>query len=124
MNWSFARSKLCGERLTDRNRFRIARCEEGQALVEAALVIPILLTVGTGILIFGIYMMQILSLTEGVGSAGRVLAVSSGVTLDPCATASAAFKNAAPLLKTTNLTYQITLNTGSSGDQVYSGTTC
>lgn len=103
---------------------RVAVAEEGQALVEAALVLPMLLTVGTGILIFGIYMMQILSLTEGVGSAGRVLAVSGGVTLDPCAAAVSAVQGAAPLLKTSNLSYTVTMNTGTSGDQAYSGTSC
>lgn len=103
---------------------RVAAAEEGQALVEAALVLPMLLTVGTGILIFGIFMMQILSLTEGVGSAGRVLAVSGGVTLDPCASAATAVQNAAPLLKTSNLSYTVTMNTGTGGDQVYSGTSC
>ena len=97
--------------------------EDGQALVEAALVLPMLLTAGTGILVFGIFMMQILSLTEGVGSAARVLAVSGGVTLDPCATVATAVQNAAPLLKTSNLTYQITLNPG-TGDVVYSGASC
>ena len=118
--------KLNGQRQFDvkRKYSRVAAAEEGQALVEAALVLPMLLTVGTGILIFGIFMMQILSLTEGVGSAGRVLAVSGGVTLDPCAAAVTAVQNAAPLLKSSNLSYTVTMNTGTSGDQAYSGTSC
>jgi Flp pilus assembly protein TadG len=122
---SIANLKLNGQwRFVVKRKYsRVAAAEEGQALVEAALVLPMLLTVGTGILIFGIFMMQILSLTEGVGSAGRVLAVSGGVTLDPCAAAATAVQNAAPLLKTSNLTYQVTLNPG-TGNVVYSGASC
>ena len=114
----------CKRRSVVKKKFtRAASHEEGQALVEAALVLPMLLVVGTGILIFGIFMMQVMSLTEGVGNAGRVLAVSGGVTLDPCAAAVTAIQNAAPLLKTSNLSYQITLNPG-TGDVVYNTSTC
>lgn len=122
---SIANLEMHGQRQSVVNRkfTHISPREEGQALVEAALVLPMLLIVGTGILIFGIFMMQILSLTEGVGNAGRLLAVSGGVTLDPCATAATAVQNSAPLLKTSNLTYQITLNPG-TGDVVYSGSSC
>jgi Flp pilus assembly protein TadG len=101
----------------------IALREEGQVLVETALVLPALLIAGTGILIFGIYMMQILSLTEGVGNAGRALAVSAGLTTDPCATVVQAFQGAAPLLNSNYLTYKVTLNPG-TGAQSYSGTSC
>jgi Flp pilus assembly protein TadG len=111
---AYSETRISGMRV----RKLIERHEEGQALVEAALVLPLLLLAGTGILIFGIYMMQILSLTEGVGSAGRVLASNAGITLDPCSEAVTAFRNAAPLLKTSSLTYKITLNPG-NGDVVY-----
>jgi Flp pilus assembly protein TadG len=126
MRRSIANLKILGQQqlVVKRKYSRAVVAEEGQALVEAALVLPMLLAVGTGILVFGIFMMQILSLTEGVGSAGRVLAVSGGVTLDPCASAVTAFQNAAPLLNPSNLSYTVTMNTGTSGDQVYSAKTC
>jgi Flp pilus assembly protein TadG len=102
--------------------------EEGQALVEFALVASMLLVVITGILIFGIFEMQLMSLTEGVNSAGRVLAVSAGLTLDPCAAAAQAVQNAAPLLSPSNLSYQIVLNptpaSGSTTAQTYAGASC
>ncbi len=102
--------------------------EEGQALVEFALVASMLLVVVTGILIFGIFEMQLMSLTEGVNSAGRVLAVSAGLTLDPCAAAAQAVQNAAPLISPSNLSYQIVLNptpaSGSTTNQTYSGASC
>jgi Flp pilus assembly protein TadG len=116
---AYSETRISGMRV----RRLIERHEEGQALVEAALVLPLLLLAGTGILVFGFYMMQILSLTEGVGSAGRVLASNAGITLDPCSVAVTAFQNAAPLLKTSNLTYKITLNPG-TGDNVYSSSSC
>ncbi len=102
--------------------------EEGQALVELASVSSILLVVVTGILVFGIFEMQIMSLTEGVNSAGRVLAVSAGLTLDPCNTAAQAVQSAAPLLSSSNLSYQIVLNPtpslGSSTNQTFPGASC
>lgn len=104
-------------------RARLALHEDGQALVESALVLPLLLIAGTGILVFGLYMMQILSMTEGVGNAGRVLAENAGLTTDPCSVAVAAFQNAAPILNTSNLTYKITLNPG-TGDNSYTGSSC
>lgn len=122
---SFTCWKVRGERRTipTGSRMRFAQPEDGQALVEAALVMPMLLIAGTGILVFGIYIMQILSLTEGVGSAGRVLAVNAGLTTDPCSVASQAFQSAAPLLTTANLTYVLTLNPG-TGNQSFPGSTC
>ncbi len=72
--------------------------------------------------------MQIMALTEGVNSAGRILAVSSGLTLDPCSTAASAVQSAAPLLNTNNLSYQIVLNpspsSGATTNHSYSGSTC
>lgn len=105
--------------------------DEGQAIIEAALVLPVMMIAVTGILVFGIYLMQIMSLTEGVGNAGRVLAVNAGQTLDPCAVTVTAFQNAAPLLSPTNTSYQITLNPGtgnvsypSSGSTAAASFTC
>jgi Flp pilus assembly protein TadG len=102
--------------------------EEGSALVEMALVSSLLLTMVTGILIFGIFEMQVMAISEGVSSAGRTLAVSAGNTLDPCATAASAFQGAAPLLSAANLSYTITLNPtpskGSSTQTIKTGATC
>jgi Flp pilus assembly protein TadG len=102
--------------------------DEGQALVELALVSSILLVTITGILIFGIFEMQIMALTQGVDNAGLALAVKSGRTLDPCADAVQAVQGGAPLLSSSNLSYQIVLNPtpilGSASNVAYSGTSC
>ena len=109
--------------LTRRIR-RICSIAEGQALVETALVVPIILTAITGILVFGIFTMQYMSLTEGVSNAGRHLAVSAGQTLDPCALAASSVQAAAPLLTPANLTYTITMTPPGGSAETYSESSC
>jgi len=97
---------------------------DGQALVETALVVPIILTAITGILIFGIFTMQYMGLTEGVSNAGRHLAVSAGQTLDPCALAASSVQAAAPLLAPAHLSYSITMTPPGGSAQTYSQASC
>jgi Flp pilus assembly protein TadG len=102
--------------------------DEGQSLIEFAVVLPLMMVVVTGVLIFGLYEMQMMALTEGVDSAGRVLAVSAGQTLDPCATAATAVQNAAVVLNSKNLSYSIVLNPVagnlSANNNTYNASTC
>jgi len=84
--------------------------EQGQSLIEFALVVPVFLLVVTGVLVFGIYEMQVLSLTEGVDSAGRLVSVSAGNTTDPCALAATAVQQASTILRPANLSYTLVLN--------------
>lgn len=93
--------------------------EEGNSLVEFALVFPILMLIVTAIFTFGIAFNNYMTLTDAVGIAGRQLAISSGQTLDPCATAASAVYKAAPLLSQSNLTLSLTIN-----GVAYSGATC
>jgi len=113
-------SRSLRERILSRPGFR----NEGQTLVETALVMPILMTIVFGILIFGIFTMQIMSLAQGVNNAGRVLSVSAGQTTDPCSTAATAIQNAAPLLNPGSLSYSITLTPSGGSAQTYPGSTC
>ncbi len=100
--------------------------EEGQSLVEFAMILPYILIVSTGILIFGIYETQIMSLTEGVDSAGRVVSVSAGQTLDPCALVATTVTSGAPILSPASISYTITLNPVpgnlAANNHVYTGT--
>lgn len=102
--------------------------DDGQALVETALVLPIILVAVFGILIFGFFTLQIMSLTQGVNSAGLVLSVNAGETTDPCATAATALQNAAPILVPANISYTVTLTppATSSGTKSYpyTGASC
>jgi Flp pilus assembly protein TadG len=98
---------------------RRARNEEGQAMVEMALALPVLLLVLTGILTFGLAFNNYVLLTEATSIGARTLAISRGATTDPCATASSAVIAAAPLLTSANLSFTFVLN-GTS----YSGASC
>jgi len=98
--------------------------EKGQALVETALVLPVILIIVSGMLIFGIFVMQMMSLAEGVNNAGRVVSVSAGQTLDPCNLAATSLKSAAPLLTPANLSYSITLTPPGGSAATYNGASC
>jgi Flp pilus assembly protein TadG len=93
--------------------------EQGQAMVETALVLPVLLLVVTGILTFGLAFNSYVILTDATNIGGRALAISRGATTDPCATASSAVIAAAPLLTPANLSFSFVLN-----GTTYNGTSC
>lgn len=92
---------------------------EGGALVESALVLPILLLIVTGIFTFGTALNNYMELTDAVGSGARQLAISRGYTLDPCATVVTAVHNAAPSLAQADMTFSFSLN-----GTAYTGTSC
>lgn len=102
-----------------RLRALIRSGDAGGALVEFALVVPMMLVLTTGILIFGIAVANYLNLTEATSTGARLLAVSRGQTLDPCATTANAIYAAAPTLTRSNLTFTFVLN-GTS----YPGASC
>jgi Flp pilus assembly protein TadG len=93
--------------------------EEGQSLIEMAMVLPVFLLVTTGILAFGIGFNNYIQLTEATSIAAQSLAISRAQTTDPCATASSAVFAAAPQFTQGNLTFSFVLN-----GTPYSGTSC
>ncbi len=84
--------------------------EEGGALVEFAMVAPIMLMIMMGIVVIGSTMSNYLQLIEATASAARTIAVSRSHTLDPCNTVVSAVSGGASLLNSANLTYTLTLN--------------
>lgn len=92
---------------------------DGQSLVEFALTLPILLLVVTGLMMFGITINNYLELTDAVNVGARAVSIARGQTTDPCSTASTAVVSGAPLLKTANLSFKLTLN-----GTAYTGTSC
>jgi Flp pilus assembly protein TadG len=88
----------------------LCRGEQGSALVEFALILPMMLMLTTGVLVFGVAMNNYIQLTNAVSIGARTLAVSAGVTLDPCSVGSTAIQGAAPALNSSSLTYNFTLN--------------
>jgi Flp pilus assembly protein TadG len=86
-----------------RRLYAHVRGEPGQAMVEFALVLPILMLVILGIIKFGILYNNWLQLTDGVRSGARQYAVERGQSA-PCTDSAQAIVNAAGALSTDNLT--------------------
>jgi Flp pilus assembly protein TadG len=93
--------------------------EEGQAMVEMALLLPVLLLLVTGLLTFAVALNNYVMLIQATGVGARAIAISRGQTTDPCATASQAVSAAAPLLTAGNLSYTFNLN-----GTTYTGASC
>jgi Flp pilus assembly protein TadG len=88
----------------------LSSCEEGNALVEFALVAPIMLMIMMGIVVIGSTFSNYMQLIEATSSAARTIAVSRSNTLDPCKTAASAASGGAPMLNSANMTYTLVLN--------------
>jgi len=84
--------------------------EQGQALVEFALILPALMLITTGIMIFGYAMNNYLQLTNAVSVGARTVAISAGITRDPCSVASSAVIAAAPGLNPALLKFSYNFN--------------
>jgi len=118
----------CLQRLchTGSNLFRmrnlVIRSEFGGALVEMAVVMPVMLMMLTAIFSFSVVLYQKLQLGESVSNAGRVMALERGDT-DPCATTASAIYAAAPALAKSNLTLTFVLGGTNTSGTVSGGTT-
>jgi Flp pilus assembly protein TadG len=108
------------------NRIRFVRSfiqksdEAGGALVELALVLPILLALVTGITSFGLAFNNYIMLTNAVDTGARQLSILAGLTTDPCKDVSATIAAAAPLLNSANIKYTFNFN----GNSYANKTTC
>lgn len=80
---------------------RLVRCEEGQALIEFALTLPVLLLIVTGILSFGVTLNNMLALTNAASAGARQFAYMRGQGGDACAVSVTTITGAAPLLRNT-----------------------
>jgi len=87
-----------------------ARDEQGQAAVEFAIVLPLMLTIILGVVLFGIAINDDVALTFATDTGAQLLSISRGQTTDPCQTASQAAYSAAPQLNQANLAFTIVLN--------------
>lgn len=108
-----------------RRRSAVARlrawlgASEGGALVEFALVLPMMMVVVTGLFSFGIALNNQLELTQAVGSGAQYLQTIRATTSNPCSDTFNAIKAAAPNLHSANISLTLTM----SGTAV-SGSTC
>jgi Flp pilus assembly protein TadG len=102
-----------------RGKQRRARDMEGEALVEFAFVLPLLLALVLGLIAFGITLNAYLTLTNATNLSAQLLSISRGQTTDPCNTTVQAFYTAAPNLVQKNLKFTILLDGNNVG-----GTSC
>jgi Flp pilus assembly protein TadG len=113
-------------------RWPLVRCgallkgeSQGNAIIEIALALPMLLALLTGICAFGMAFGNELTLTSAVGAGGQYLQLIRSSTTDPCQDTLTAIENAAPALTQGNIQLSFSFNgtsvTGNScsGDQKY-----
>lgn len=98
-----------------RNSIRRVCRQDGGALVEFALIAPLMLCLLTGIFGLGFALCFYLQLNNAVDVGARTVAViratnSDGTTPDPCAAAYTAITNAAPTLDKTKIKLSFNLN--------------
>jgi Flp pilus assembly protein TadG len=85
--------------------------DRGSALVETALILPVMMLLITGICSMGLALNSYLCLTHAVQAGAMQLAVSAGETgIDPCNMAATTVAAAAPTLNANNIQYTFTLN--------------
>jgi Flp pilus assembly protein TadG len=84
--------------------------DEGNPLVEMALVVPPLMAVMTGLITFAMAFSNQLTLTTAVGTAGQYLSQIRTSTSNPCADTYTALTNAAPGLNPAAITMSVTMN--------------
>lgn len=103
-----------------RMKARLGAQDEGGALVETALVVPLMLTLITGMASFGIALNNYLLLSHASAVGARYLAVnqgnfSNGTTTNPCAMAATQIQAAAAGIAPTQLSYSISLTPSAGG---------
>lgn len=96
--------------------------EQGQAIIEMALVMPFLLIAVTGILSLGLMLNEDIQLNNAVSAGALYLADQRGNSTDPCADAATVIENAAPYLKASNMAFSIQIN-GNTANYFSAGTT-
>lgn len=119
----FLRSKRATAPIRSRGERMLARLsggENGQAALELALVLPAFMFLLMGMMVFGLYFNNYLTLENAVGQgAGRLQQIRT-TTTDPCADTYAAVTAAAPNLVPANIGLVLNLNGGAN----VTGTTC
>ena len=84
--------------------------EQGQALVEIALVMPAILALLTGILTFAVGFNNQLTLTNATGAGAQYLALIRTSTTDPCADTLTAMQQSAPSLTASSIHISVTMD--------------
>jgi Flp pilus assembly protein TadG len=86
--------------------------ERGAALVEFALVVPIMMILVFAMASFGFLLNQDLALTEATNIGGKQFSITPSYSTDPCASVSSAVLAASPYLNSSNTGFSFTFNGG------------
>jgi len=90
------------------------RGEEGGALLEFAVALPLLLTVLTGTVSFSLALYFLQQIGNATASSARLLGAQAGTVTDPCANVAAVITSALPNLDSTKITFTVVITTASS----------
>lgn len=90
------------------------RGEEGGALLEFAVALPLLLTVLTGTVSFSLALYFLQQIGNATASAAQVLGAQAGTVTDPCANVAAVITSALPNLNSSNISFSVVITTASS----------
>jgi Flp pilus assembly protein TadG len=91
------------------------RGQKGTALLEFAFVVPVLLVIVMGIIVFGTALNNYLQLTEATAAGARFLAVSRGQTVNPCSDTIPVITASATNLKASSMQFKFVLNGNTYG---------
>ena len=94
--------------------------EQGQSIVEIALILPIFLALFTAIVQLGIALGNEQELVQAVDTGARYLQTVGSTTTDPCADTYNAILRAAPSLNSSQITLTLTIN----GSTPVTGSSC
>ena len=122
MNQIFALRKFLSARPLVSRRIKnlLTSHSEGGALVEMALVVPLMLTLITGMASFGIALNNYLILSHAADVGARYIAINqgnftNGTTTNPCAMAATQIQAAAVSIPAAQISYSITLTPTATG---------
>jgi Flp pilus assembly protein TadG len=112
LNGAIASKRTRIEGLPSRSgvRSRLHSGDEGNAIVEFAMVLPLMMLLTTGIFAFGFAISNQLTLTQALGTGAQYLQQIRTSTSDPCNDTFTAIKNAAPYLNASNIAVTVTMN--------------
>lgn len=98
------------------------RSEEGGALLEFAITLPLLMTVLTGAASFSLAFYSLQQLGNAVSSASQLVAAEQGLITDPCATTVTSVTGSLPGWTASKLTYTLAITDSSGSAHTYGPT--
>ncbi len=99
------------------------KAEDGAALLEVAVTLPLLMTVIMAGASFSLAFYQLQELGNAVSAAAQVLGATAGTVTDPCAQVVSQVTAALPNLTSGNLTYTVVITNAAGGTTTYGPTT-